>query len=156
MMPNSFAVEGVTSTWGDFGDDFMPPTKMESRPSSYIELDELLESSRDTRESGSEFEGIVGSSPALRGVRDQVRVVAPIDSTVLIEGETGSGKELVAKAIHTHSNRRNRAFVKLNCAAIPLGLLESELFGHERGAFTGAAAQRLGRFEAANGDALLG
>jgi formate hydrogenlyase transcriptional activator len=96
------------------------------------------------------FEHIVGSSTALMEMLDLVRTVAPTDSTVLIEGETGTGKELVAGAIHTHSKRCNRPFVKLNCAAIPLGLLESELFGHERGAFTGAVARKVGRFEAAD------
>jgi len=96
------------------------------------------------------FEGIVGSSAALMEVLDLVRTVAPTDSTVLIEGETGTGKELIAAAIHAHSKRRDRPFVKLNCAAIPLGLLESELFGHERGAFTGAVARKVGRFEAAD------
>jgi formate hydrogenlyase transcriptional activator len=101
------------------------------------------------------FEGIVGSSKALRGVLDHIRTVAPTDSTVLIEGETGTGKELIAQAIHTHSRRHQRPFVKLNCAAIPLGLLESELFGHEKGAFTGAVAQKMGRFEAANGGTLF-
>ena len=101
------------------------------------------------------MEGIVGSSRALRAVLDQIRIVAPTDSTVLIEGETGTGKELIARAIHMHSERRNRPFVKLNCAAIPLDLLESELFGHEKGAFTGAVAQRLGRFEAAHGGTLF-
>jgi formate hydrogenlyase transcriptional activator len=96
------------------------------------------------------FEGIVGSSAALMEVLDLVSTVAPTDSTVLIEGETGTGKELVAGAIHFHSKRRDRPFAKLNCAAIPLGLLESELFGHERGAFTGAVARKVGRFEAAD------
>jgi formate hydrogenlyase transcriptional activator len=96
------------------------------------------------------FEGIVGSSPALMDVLDLVRTVAPTDSTVLIEGETGTGKELIAVAIHAHSKRRDRPFVKLNCAAIPSGLLESELFGHERGAFTGAVVRKIGRFEAAD------
>jgi formate hydrogenlyase transcriptional activator len=96
------------------------------------------------------FEGIVGSSPALREVLDQVQTVAPTGATVLIEGETGTGKELIARAIHMESERRHRPFVKVNCAAIPAELLESELFGHERGAFTGAVAQRIGRFEAAH------
>jgi formate hydrogenlyase transcriptional activator len=120
----------------------------------YIELDQYLEPRPDA-EGGNEFEGIVGSGQTLRGVLDQIRTVAPTDATVLIEGETGTGKELIAHSLHTHSSRRNRAFVKLNCAAIPLGLLESELFGHERGAFTGAVAQKLGRFEAANGGTLF-
>jgi formate hydrogenlyase transcriptional activator len=101
------------------------------------------------------FEGIVGTSPALLEVLDLVRTVAPTDSTVLIEGETGTGKELVARAIHAHSKRRARPFLKLNCAAIPLGLLESELFGYEKGAFTGAVARKVGRFEAAHGGTLL-
>lgn len=98
----------------------------------------------------AEFGEIVGESPALETALHLVSVVAPTDSTVLILGETGTGKELIARAIHNLSSRRDRAFVKLNCAAIPLGLLESELFGHERGAFTGAVAQKTGRFELAN------
>jgi formate hydrogenlyase transcriptional activator len=93
---------------------------------------------------------IVGDSPALESVLEQVQLVGPTDSTVLILGETGTGKELIARAVHGVSPRRGRPFVKLNCAAIPAELLESELFGHERGAFTGAVAQRVGRFEAAN------
>lgn len=96
------------------------------------------------------FEEIVGRSPAIAAVLRQVETVAPSDSTVLICGETGTGKELVARAIHNLSSRRRNAFVKVNCAAIPTGLLESELFGHERGAFTGAIAQRIGRFELAH------
>jgi formate hydrogenlyase transcriptional activator len=96
------------------------------------------------------FEEIVGSSEALRHVLRQVETVAPTDSTVLIYGETGTGKELIARAVHNLSTRKDHAFVKLNCAAIPTGLLESELFGHERGAFTGAIAQRIGRFELAH------
>jgi formate hydrogenlyase transcriptional activator len=96
------------------------------------------------------FEQIIGRSPALEAVLEQVERVAPTDSTVLIQGETGTGKELVARAIHNLSSRCGRAFVKLNCAAIPLDLLESELFGHERGAFTGAIAQKIGRFEMAD------
>jgi formate hydrogenlyase transcriptional activator len=96
------------------------------------------------------FEEIVGTSTALRRVLAKVETVAPTDSTVLIYGETGTGKELIARAIHNLSPRHGNAFVKLNCAAIPTGLLESELFGHEKGAFTGAIAQRIGRFELAN------
>src|SRR5579871_244165 len=96
------------------------------------------------------FEEIIGRSEALRLVLEQIETVAPTDSTVLIYGETGSGKELIARAVHNLSSRKSNAFVKLNCAAIPTGLLESELFGHERGAFTGAIAQRIGRFELAN------
>jgi formate hydrogenlyase transcriptional activator len=122
---------------------------------SYVALDQYLELQRDARESRTGFEGIVGSSAALREVLDQIRTVAPTDSTVLIEGETGTGKELIAQAVHDNSRRRHRPFVKLNCAAIPLGLLESELFGHEKGAFTGAVAQKLGRFEAADGGTLF-
>ncbi len=96
------------------------------------------------------FEEIIGKSAALRRVLKQVETVAPTDSTVLIYGETGTGKELIARALHDLSPRRSNAFVKLNCAAIPTGLLESELFGHEKGAFTGAIAQRIGRFELAH------
>jgi formate hydrogenlyase transcriptional activator len=96
------------------------------------------------------FEQLIGSSPALEAVLDGVRRVAPTSSTVLIQGETGTGKELIARAIHNISPRCGRPFIKLNCAAIPLDLLESELFGHEKGAFTGAIAQKLGRFELAD------
>jgi transcriptional regulator with GAF, ATPase, and Fis domain len=96
------------------------------------------------------FEQLVGNSPALESVLEQVERVAPTGSTVLIQGETGTGKELIARAIHNISSRCGRSFVKLNCAAIPLDLLESELFGHERGAFTGAIAQKIGRFELAD------
>src|ERR1700728_232168 len=96
------------------------------------------------------FERIIGNSAALKVVLEQVERVATADSTVLIEGETGTGKELIAHAIHNASQRCGRAFIKLNCAAIPLDLLESELFGHEKGAFTGAIAQKIGRFELAD------
>ncbi|MGO9679989.1 MAG: sigma-54 interaction domain-containing protein [Candidatus Sulfotelmatobacter sp.] len=101
------------------------------------------------------FEDIVGRSPALRKVLDQVAIVAPTDSTVLLHGETGTGKELIARAIHNLSSRRERSYVRMNCAAIPSGLLESELFGHEKGAFTGALIQRKGRFELADGGSLF-
>ena len=101
------------------------------------------------------FGDIVGTSAALRNVLNQVEVVAPTDSTVLLLGETGTGKEVIARAILNVSSRSNRPFVKLNCAAIPSGLLESELFGHEKGAFTGAVSQKIGRFELANGGTLF-
>ncbi|MFZ0863461.1 MAG: sigma 54-interacting transcriptional regulator [Candidatus Sulfotelmatobacter sp.] len=101
------------------------------------------------------FEDIVGRSPALQKVLDQVMIVAPTDSTVLLHGETGTGKELIARAIHNLSSRRARSYVRMNCAAIPSGLLESELFGHEKGAFTGALIQRKGRFELADGGSLF-
>jgi formate hydrogenlyase transcriptional activator len=96
------------------------------------------------------FEQVIGSSPALEAVLEQVERVAPTDSTVIIQGETGTGKELIAHAIHNLSLRCGRPFIRLNCAAIPLDLLESELFGHEKGAFTGAIAQKIGRFELAD------
>src|SRR2546429_5991196 len=101
------------------------------------------------------FEQVIGNSPALESVLEQVERVAATDSTVLIQGETGTGKELIARAVHNISARCGRAFVKLNCAAIPLDLLESELFGHEKGAFTGAIAQKIGRFELADKGTLL-
>jgi formate hydrogenlyase transcriptional activator len=101
------------------------------------------------------FEGIVGRSPALQHVLQQAMIVAPTDSTVLLHGETGTGKELIARAIHNLSSRRARPYVRMNCAAIPSGLLESEMFGHEKGAFTGALIQRKGRFELADGGSLF-
>src|SRR6202051_1740076 len=111
-------------------------------------------SAQDTLESyelyGSGSPRIIGNSAALRRVLGMVRIVAPTDSTVLINGETGTGKELIAEAIHKWSGRSNGPFVKVNCAAIPAGLLESELFGHERGAYTGAVTRGIGRFERAN------
>ncbi len=110
-----------------------------------------LESLFDEEDRGEiAFDGVIGRSTALRAVLREIRMVAPTDSTVLIYGETGTGKELIARAIHELSSRRTNTFVKFNCAAIPTGLLESELFGHERGAFTGAIGQRIGRFEVAN------
>src|ERR1700730_7319967 len=109
----------------------------------------------DEIRSDANFKEIVGKSPELRRVLKLVETVAPTDSTVLIYGETGTGKELIARAIHNLSSRRSRTFVRLNCAAIPAGLLESELFGHEKGAFTGAFAQRIGRLELANNGTLF-
>jgi formate hydrogenlyase transcriptional activator len=105
---------------------------------------------RDADSGERRFEQVIGKTAALEAVFEQVECVAPTDSTVLIQGETGTGKELIARAIHNVSTRCGRSFIKLNCAAIPLDLLESELFGHEKGAFTGAIAQRIGRFELAD------
>jgi formate hydrogenlyase transcriptional activator len=110
---------------------------------------------REEIERSSMFEEIVGSSDALRQVLVQVSKVAPMDSTVLISGETGTGKELIARAIHNRSNRSTRAFIRVNCAAISPSLIASELFGHERGSFTGAHQRRLGRFESADGGTIF-
>jgi formate hydrogenlyase transcriptional activator len=110
---------------------------------------------REEIERSSMFEEIVGSSEALRRVLAQVSKVAPMDSTVLISGETGTGKELIARAIHSRSNRLSRAFIRVNCAAISPSLIASELFGHERGSFTGAHQRRLGRFESADGGTIF-
>ena len=110
---------------------------------------------REEIDKASMFEEIVGTSPALKGVLSRISKVAPSDSTVLITGETGTGKELVARAIHRRSDRVSRPFVSVNCAATPRDLIASELFGHEKGAFTGASQQRLGRFELANGGTLF-
>ena len=124
---------------------------------AYRQITELSERLRqqklyleDELRSEMNFEEIVGTSAPLRAVLRQIEAVALINATVLIHGETGTGKELIARAVHKLSERRSKAFVKLNCAAIPTGLLESELFGHEKGAFTGAIAQRIGRFELAS------
>src|SRR5437868_3371224 len=133
------------------GDGVRPNSKISMIGSSA--MTKLHVSHEGQPESGTN--GIIGNSPVLKSVLDQIGVVAPTDSTVLILGETGTGKELVARAVHKLSPRRNAPFVTLNCAAVPAGLLESELFGHERGAFTGAATQRIGRFEAANGGTLF-
>ena len=114
-------------------------------------MSEVAKVGFDKQASGDRrFEQIIGCSPVLESVLQEVELVSPTDSTVLIQGETGTGKELIARAIHKLSYRAGRPFLKLNCAAIPFDLLESELFGHERGAFTGAIAQKLGRFELAD------
>jgi formate hydrogenlyase transcriptional activator len=110
---------------------------------------------REEIKSVHDFEEMVGSSPGLVGVLRDVQRVAPTDATVLIMGETGTGKELIARAIHSASNRADKPFIKINCAALPAGLIESELFGHERGAFSGAIQRRIGRFELANGGTIF-
>jgi len=130
-------------------------TDIEGRKRAEERLREENVALREEIDKASMFEEIVGTSPALQVVLSRVSKVARSDSTVLIIGETGTGKELVARAIHRRSNRASRAFVSVNCAAIPRDLIASELFGHEKGAFTGATQQRLGRFELANGGTLF-
>ncbi len=147
------AIEFLTKPFRD--DDLLNAVEQAINRSRQIEQlrnkpAEEKKSSEDALRSEISFSEIVGQSAVLRGVLQEIETVAPTDSTVIIYGETGTGKELIARAIHNLSLRRSNAFVKLNCAAIPTGLLESELFGHEKGAFTGAIAQRIGRFELAN------
>ena len=110
---------------------------------------------QDEIKAAHNFEAIIGNSPALRAVLDDVRRVAPTDASVLITGETGTGKELIARAIHSTSKRADKPFIKVNCSALPTGLVESELFGHEKGAFTGAITKRIGRFELADGGTIF-
>jgi formate hydrogenlyase transcriptional activator len=127
----------------------------DARPRTNLESTLYTNPTEETVSSGAGFEGIIGKSSVLRRLLQMVETVAGGDSTVLLLGETGTGKELIARAIHGLSPRENRPFVKLNCAAIPTGLLESELFGHERGSFTGAIAQKVGRLEVAHRGSLF-
>src|ERR1700722_4678863 len=138
----------VKAGWPDNGEDLAPQSVLRTLvPKGHsVDARRLVEDAALSEK----FDGIVGSSAPLIEVLDLVRIVAPTDATVLIGGETGTGKEQIAVALHAHSKRRGGPFVKLNCVAIPLDLLESELFGHERGAFTGAIAQKVGRFELAD------
>ena len=131
------------------GDDLLAPPNV-CGVSVMEDVNSVRSSEPNSGSSKCRFEGIIGSSPALESVLAEIERVAPTDSTVLVLGETGTGKELIARAIHNISARCSRPFVKLNCSAIPFDLLESELFGHERGAFTGAFAQKIGRFEMAD------
>ena len=140
---------GHTLRWYVTGTDIDDRKRAEERV-----LNENL-ALREDIDRASMFEEIVGSSATLREVLAQVARVAPTDSTVLIQGETGTGKELIARAIHKRARRASRAFIRVNCAAIPTSLIASELFGHEKGAFTGALQRRLGRFEAAEGGTIL-
>src|SRR5262245_10076893 len=116
---------------------------------------EIIWNSLSSRRSGCENEDLIGNSPQLRKLLDRVHSAAPTDASVLIIGETGSGKELIVRAIHNGSARRNSPLVKVNCGAIPPGLVESEFFGHVKGAFTGAIDKRVGRFELANGGTIF-
>jgi formate hydrogenlyase transcriptional activator len=134
---------------------YVASTDIEDRKQAEDRLRSENVALREEIDKTSMFEEIVGASPALRAVLSRISKVAPSDSTVLITGETGTGKELVARAIHRRSNRASRAFVSVNCAAIPRDLIASELFGHEKGAFTGATQQRVGRFELANGGTIF-
>ncbi len=139
------------------------PEELLARVATHIALRREIEAHRKSKatihalveEMGSSRGAMIGDSPALQRVREQIAQVAPTDSTVLIQGETGTGKELVSRAIHAGSRRSDRPFIKLNCAALPRELVESELFGHEKGAFTGATQQRRGRFELADGGTLF-
>jgi formate hydrogenlyase transcriptional activator len=141
--------QGQISRW------YIAGTDIEERKQAEERLRSENVALREEIDKASMFEEIIGTSHALKRVLSRISKVAPTDSTVLIAGETGTGKELVARAIHRRSNRASRAFVSVNCAAIPRDLIASELFGHEKGSFTGATQQRLGRFELANGGTLF-
>src|SRR6202008_2753655 len=134
---------------------YIAATDIEDRKQAEDSLRRENVALREEIDKASMFEELVGASPALQAVLSRISKVAPSDSTVLITGETGTGKELVARAIHRRSNRASRAFVSVNCAAIPRELIASELFGHEKGAFTGATERRLGRFELAHDGTLF-
>jgi formate hydrogenlyase transcriptional activator len=156
--PSKFKGEEMASIWNSYQPQPQPiwPGRLDQPGLAANAVEEVPAHSKDgyvhasAMPENDRFEGIIGSSQALKQVLQQVKTVAPTNSTVLIEGETGTGKELIARAIHNLSPRSNRNFVKFNCAAIPLGLLESELFGHEKGAFTGAIVRKIGRFELAD------
>jgi formate hydrogenlyase transcriptional activator len=150
-----FRYNPVLNEGGDIARWFATATDIEDRKQAEDRMRNEAVALREQIDRDSMFEDIVGSSEALRKVLRQVAKVAPSDSTVLILGETGTGKELVARAIHKRSNRVEQAFIGVNCAAIPPSLIASELFGHEKGAFTGATQRRLGRFEAANGGTIF-
>jgi PAS domain S-box-containing protein len=144
-----FDREGSVVRW------FASATDIEERKQTEDRVRNEAVALREEIARSSMFEEIIGTSEALRGILAQVSRVAPTDSTVLIQGETGTGKELIARAIHNRSKRANRAFIRVNCAAIPPSLIASELFGHEKGAFTGAVQRRVGRFEAADGGTIF-
>src|SRR4029077_10385280 len=134
---------------------YVASTNIDERKRAEERLQQENVALREEIDKASMFEEIIGTSPALKSVLSRIFKVAPTDSTVLITGETGTGKELVARAIHRRSPRTSRPFVSVNCAAIPRDLIASELFGHEKGAFTGATQQRLGRFELADGGTIF-
>ncbi len=148
MLDESGAVHAVHSIWVDVTDRVLAEAERGRLRDQNLYLQEEIKSVHN-------FDEIVGRSPALLAVLDKVSRVAPTDATVLICGETGTGKELIARAIHSNSRRAAKPLIKVNCAALPAGLIESELFGHEKGAFTGAIARRVGRFELAEGGTLF-
>ena len=150
-----FRYNPVLNEAGDIVRWFATATDVEDRKQAEDRMRNEAVALREQIDRESMFEDIVGSSEALGKVLRQVAKVAPSDSTVLILGETGTGKELIARAIHKRSKRADRAFIGVNCAAIPPSLIASELFGHEKGAFTGATQRRLGRFESANGGTIF-
>jgi formate hydrogenlyase transcriptional activator len=150
-----FRYRPVLDTEGNIVRWFVAATDFENRKRAEESMRSEAVALREDIERSSMFEEIVGSSQSLRNTLHEVARVAPTDSTVLIQGETGTGKELIARAIHNRSKRANRAFIRVNCPAIPPSLLASELFGHEKGSFTGALQRRLGRFEAANGGTIF-
>jgi formate hydrogenlyase transcriptional activator len=150
-----FRYNPVLNESGDIVRWFATATDIEDRKQAEDRVRNEAVALREDIVHSSMFEEIVGSSKGLREILAQVSQVAPTDSTVLIQGETGTGKELIARAIHNRSNRANRAFIRVNCAAIPSSLIASELFGHEKGAFTGALQRRLGRFESADGGTIF-
>ncbi len=163
LLVTAFAdVDGVRRAWQEGADDYLTKPinlqELRSRVEGQLERRLLKAHARELEERLEQvvgISGIIGSSPAMQRVFERVRVVAPAPTTVLIVGESGSGKELIANAIHQHSPRAGRRFVALNCGAIPGEILEAELFGHERGAFTGAHQRRIGKIEAADGGTLL-
>jgi PAS domain S-box-containing protein len=148
MRDEGGVTRAVHSIWVDVTDRVLAEAERARLREQNLYLQEEIKSVHN-------FEEIVGRSPALTSVLDQVRRVAPTDATVLITGETGTGKELIARAVHSASRRRDKPLIKLNCAALPAGLVESELFGHEKGAFTGAIARHTGRFELADGGTIF-
>ncbi|HEY2157259.1 MAG TPA: sigma 54-interacting transcriptional regulator, partial [Isosphaeraceae bacterium] len=141
-------IRGAHSIWVDVTDRVLAEAERAQLREQNLYLQEEIKSVHN-------FGEIVGRSPALAVVLDKVRRVAPTDATVLIDGETGTGKELIARAVHSASRRREKPLIKVNCAALPVGLVESELFGHEKGAFTGAIARHIGRFELADGGTIF-
>jgi transcriptional regulator with GAF, ATPase, and Fis domain len=148
MRAEGGATRAVHSIWVDVTDRVLAEAESARLTEQNLYLQQEIKSVHN-------FEEIVGRSPALGAVLDKVRRVAPTDATVLISGETGTGKELIARAIHSTSQRRDKPLIKVNCAALPAGLVESELFGHEKGAFTGAIARHTGRFELADGGTIF-